>query len=88
MCLIPKAAAGSAVDTRRMLIARRQPLQELKPGSISHLLFLLCRLLISSIMWQPENSYFSHPKGNINAVFCWRVQRIQLEIATVCGVLI
>lgn len=39
MCLIPKAAAGSAADTRRMLIARRQPLQELKPGSISHPLF-------------------------------------------------
>lgn len=81
MCWKPKAAAGSAADTRRVLIARLQPLQKLKPGSIPSPLLLLCCLLISSIMSQPENRFW-HLKGNIFALLKreFRVHCAQLEI--------
>lgn len=76
MCLIP--GAGSAADSGRMLIARLRPLQERKPGSISYPLDIV--------------RGFGILKENIlllrGAVFCRRVQRVQLEIAKVFGVLI
>lgn len=51
MCLIPKAAAGSAADTRHMLIARLHPLQELKTGSRLNLLSSFSTVLSFDIVY-------------------------------------